>query len=115
MGPNAESDHEAKPFSYPELRARVAAVLRRPGSRRRRSRVRIGPLTIDPAPRRALLDEQPIELSAKEYEVLVALANDPHRVLTRVNFELRPKEGEQGIQGLGRRLGDPLSPGTLAA
>jgi DNA-binding response OmpR family regulator len=104
MGPNAESDHEAKPFSYPELRARVAAVLRRPGSRRRRSRVRIGPLTSDPAARHALLDEQPIELSAKEYEVLVALANDPHRVLTKVNFDYaRPrKQASEGFRGSGR-------------
>jgi DNA-binding response OmpR family regulator len=73
----------AKPFSYPELRARVAAVLRRVESQRRRRQLRVGPLTIDVAARHVRLARQPIELTAKEYELLVALASDPHRVFTR--------------------------------
>src|SRR5450755_405443 len=59
----------AKPLSYPELRARVAAVLRRAECRRHQRQLRVG--------------ADPVELSAKEYELLVALANDPYRVFTR--------------------------------
>jgi DNA-binding response OmpR family regulator len=73
----------AKPFSYPELRARVAAVLRRAEGRRHRRRLRFGPLTIDLAARQVRLGEKPIELTAKEYDLLVALASDSHRVFTR--------------------------------
>lgn len=73
----------AKPFSYPELRARVAAVLRRAECRRHRRRLRFGPLTIDLAARQVRLGRKPIELAAKEYELLIALASDPHRVFTR--------------------------------
>ncbi|HTP18490.1 MAG TPA: response regulator transcription factor [Solirubrobacteraceae bacterium] len=73
----------AKPFSYPELRARVAAVLRRAECRRHRRQLRFGPLTIDLAARQVRLGDEPVDLTAKEYELLVALASDPHRVFTR--------------------------------
>jgi DNA-binding response OmpR family regulator len=73
----------AKPFSYPELRARVAAVLRRAEYRRHRRQLRFGPLTIDLAARQVRLGEEPVDLATKEYELLVALASDPHRVFTR--------------------------------
>ena len=73
----------AKPFSYPELRARVAAVLRRAQCRHRPRQLRFGPLSIDLPGRQVRLGDQPIALSAKEYELLVTLASDPHRVFTR--------------------------------
>ena len=76
----------AKPFSYAELRARIAAVLRRAECRRHRRQLRFGPLTIDLAARQVRLGEEPIELAAKEYELLVALASDPHRVFTRAEL-----------------------------
>ena len=76
-------DVVTKPFAYPELRARIAATLRRtqqpPSSRVRR----IGPLTIDVPGREVRVDDQPVELSAKEYELLLALSTDPTRVFTR--------------------------------
>ena len=73
----------AKPFSYPELRARVAAVLRRAECRRHQRQLRVASLTIDLGARHVRVGADPVELSAKEYELLVALANDPHRVFTR--------------------------------
>ena len=73
----------AKPFSYPELRARVAAVLRRAERSRHPRQLRIASLTIDLTARHVRLGDDPVELSAKEYELLVALATDPHRVFTR--------------------------------
>ena len=73
----------AKPFSYPELRARVGAVLRRAERRQHPRQLRCGALTIDVASRQVRIGQEPIELPAKEYELLVALARDPHRVFTR--------------------------------
>jgi len=73
----------AKPFSYPELRARVAAVLRRAECRRHQRQLRVASLTIDLGARHVRVGADPVELSAKEYELLVALANDPYRVFTR--------------------------------
>jgi DNA-binding response OmpR family regulator len=73
----------AKPFSYPELRARVAAVLRRAERSRHPRQLRVASLTIDLTARHVSLGDDPVELSAKEYELLVALATDPHRVFTR--------------------------------
>jgi DNA-binding response OmpR family regulator len=72
-----------KPFSYPELRARIAAILRRadPGWRSRLRRV--GSLAIDVPGREVRVGEQRVELSAKEYELLLALSGDPTRVFTR--------------------------------
>ena len=73
----------AKPFSYPELRARIAALLRRAEARSAPRLRRIGPLTIDVPGREVRVDDEPVELSAKEYELLLALSNDPMRVFTR--------------------------------
>jgi DNA-binding response OmpR family regulator len=76
-------DVVAKPFSYPELRARVAAVLRRAERSRHPWQLRVASLTIDLTARHVRIGDDPVELSAKEYELLVALAADPHRVFTR--------------------------------
>ncbi len=72
-----------KPFAYPELRARIGAVLRRAKARQGARVLRAGPLTIDIAGRDVRLGDRRLALSAKEYELLVALATDPHRVFTR--------------------------------
>src|SRR5215218_2098487 len=49
-------DVMGKPFSYPELRARVGALLRRSQRSVRHGRLRIGPIEIDPAARTVLLN-----------------------------------------------------------
>jgi DNA-binding response OmpR family regulator len=79
-------DYVCKPFSYPELRGRVAALLRRSGQRPRTGRVRVGDLMIDPASREVSLRETRIELSAKEFALLHALAVDPRRVVPKVEL-----------------------------
>lgn len=90
-------DYLCKPFSYPELRGRIGAILgrarRRPGS----GRLRIGSLEVDPLSRRVRLEGRPVHLSKKEFALLRALAEDPTRVFTREEL-LR---GVWGYQALG--------------
>jgi DNA-binding response OmpR family regulator len=76
----------AKPFSYPELRARIAAVLRRADQRRAPRLLRVGALTVDVMARTVRVGERTVELSAKEYELLRTLAREPSRVFTRAEL-----------------------------
>jgi DNA-binding response OmpR family regulator len=75
-------DVAAKPFSYPELRARIAALLRR-SARRRRAYLRVGPLEVDTRARVVRIDGRPVELTQREYQLLCQLASDPERVFTK--------------------------------
>jgi DNA-binding response OmpR family regulator len=75
-------DYLPKPFHYPELLARVAAVLRRRNGRRR-GRLQIGDLTVDPITRRVRVGDREVELANKEFALLRALASEPHRVFTK--------------------------------
>jgi DNA-binding response OmpR family regulator len=76
-------DYLVKPFHYPELVARIGAVLRRANDRRERGAIRVGELRIDPVAREVALGDQPIELSAKEFALLRTLAEEPTRVFTK--------------------------------
>jgi DNA-binding response OmpR family regulator len=76
-------DYVLKPFSYPELRARVQAVLRRTRLRRGAGVLRVGELEIDPAAREARLRGQRIDLAQKEFALLHALASEPTVVLEK--------------------------------
>ena len=76
-------DFVGKPFSYPELRGRIGALLRRTERRRRPSRVRVGALEIDPASRAVRLGGRPIDLTQKEFALLRVLATAPTTVHTK--------------------------------
>jgi DNA-binding response OmpR family regulator len=76
-------DFLAKPFSYPELRGRVAALLRRADRRRRASRVRVGRLELDPASRSVTVAGRAVELTQKEFALLRVLAAAPTTVHTK--------------------------------
>jgi DNA-binding response OmpR family regulator len=76
-------DYLVKPFHYGELLARVRAVLRRTQARTRRGLLRVGPLTVDPMTRAVTLDGRSVTLSAKEFSLLHALAEDPTRVRSK--------------------------------
>jgi DNA-binding response OmpR family regulator len=75
-------DYVAKPFSYPELRARIGAVLRRRSSRRQGPN-RVGDLVIDPVRRRVTVGDREVPLAKKEFSLLRALAADPTRVFAK--------------------------------
>jgi DNA-binding response OmpR family regulator len=76
-------DYVVKPFAYPELRARIGAVLRRASGRRRTGRVRVGPLEVDPLSRDVRVGGRAVTLAAKEFALLRALAAEPTRVFTK--------------------------------
>ncbi|QEC48534.1 response regulator transcription factor [Baekduia soli] len=76
-------DFLAKPFSYPELRGRVAALLRRSDGRRRTGRVRVGSLELDPASRAVTIAGRPVALTQKEFALLRGLAAAPCTVHTK--------------------------------
>lgn len=76
-------DHLGKPFSYPVLRARIAAVLRRVHGPRASVVRRVGELTVDRATREVMLRGQRVELSQKEFALLGVLCEQPSRVYTK--------------------------------
>ena len=76
-------DYVVKPFHYPELIARIGAVLRRARGRREQGVLQVGELRVDPVSRDVSLDGKAIELSAKEFALLRTLAEEPTRVFTK--------------------------------
>lgn len=76
-------DYLVKPFSYPELRARLTALVRRVQTPTVRGRLAYGPLRLDPLSRVVLLHGTRIELAAKEFALLRMLLGEPLRVFTK--------------------------------
>jgi DNA-binding response OmpR family regulator len=76
-------DFVVKPFSYSELRHRVAALLRRTHRRHAEGILRVGDLLLDPTSREVRLRGHRIVLSQKEFALLRALAAEPTRVWTK--------------------------------
>ena len=77
-------DYVTKPFSPRELALRVRAVLRRRAPTGEEARVlEHGVLRVDPDSHRASVDGREITLTAKEFQLLVALMGRPGRVMTR--------------------------------
>ncbi len=75
-------DYVVKPFHYPELRARIGAVLRR-GTEQREGPCRVGEIVVDPARRKTWVGQREVPLSNKEFSLLRMLASDPHRVFAK--------------------------------
>jgi DNA-binding response OmpR family regulator len=127
-------DYVTKPFNPRALIARVKAILRRTAVTASGARpIEVGSLRIDPRRREAAVGDRRLELRAREFDLLAALARDAGIVLTRdvlledvwgTDFpgetrtvdvhvaELRKKLGEDGpaietIRGLGYRLVPP--------
>lgn len=88
-------DYLTKPFSPRELVARIKALLRRPRQVARGLTASSAlpddapapqqwdDLTIDEAQHEVTLHQQPVELTAREFTLLLALARHPGRVFTR--------------------------------
>jgi DNA-binding response OmpR family regulator len=76
-------DYVTKPFGLAELLARVRAGLRRAAIRPMATVLRVGEIEIDDGTREVRLGGAPVELTATEFDVLIALAQAKGRVLSR--------------------------------
>jgi len=128
-------DYVVKPFSPPELVARVKAVLRRSeGGAAPAELLQVGGVTIDVGRREVRVDEQPVAFTGKEFDLLKFLAERPGLAMSRQQIldgvwgydwfgdartvdvhiaQVRKKLGRgvriDTVRGVGYRL-DPASP-----
>jgi DNA-binding response OmpR family regulator len=77
-------DYLVKPFGAGQLDARIRAVLRRtdPGARTGEPIV-VGPLVLDPAARTATVDGRPLELTPREFDLLIFLGQRAGTVVSK--------------------------------
>jgi two-component system copper resistance phosphate regulon response regulator CusR len=76
-------DYLTKPFHFDELLARIRALTRRRALPLLDERVECGSLTLNTRTRDALLDDQPLELTAREYALLEYLCRNEGTVVSR--------------------------------
>jgi DNA-binding response OmpR family regulator len=77
-------DYVTKPFNPRALVARVKAILRRTDGTVRLGRpIEVGTLRIEPRRREVFVGDRGVELRAREFDLLAALARDPGIVLSR--------------------------------
>jgi len=80
-------DYLTKPFNILELKARIRAILRRTGSKRRyedeEQRIKIGNLEIDENRRSIYVSGHMVDMTVKEFELLRLLMKNPNKVFTR--------------------------------
>ena len=83
-------DYITKPFNILELKARVRALLRRSGMTRQKAgadtQLKVGHICLDPDRRAAWRDGEPVELTAKEFDLMELLMRNPGRVYSRENL-----------------------------
>ncbi|GAA2247320.1 MULTISPECIES: response regulator transcription factor [Kitasatospora] len=114
-------DYLVKPFALEELVLRIRALLRRrtpaptagPAEPPRPEVLRAGPLTVDPATRQVFRDGVELQLTRREFELLVQLVRNAGLVLTRdqlldrvwgYDFEVRTDAVDTFISYLRRKL-----------
>lgn len=109
-------DYIVKPFSPKELIARIKALLRRADSRNNdaASNLELGEITINRLSREVTIDNQLINLTNKEYELLYFLATNPKIVFNREQLLLKvwgyeqygdPRTVDTHIKKLREKLG----------
>ncbi len=111
-------DYVVKPFSAPEVIARVRAQLRRAqGFAAEESVLRRDGVELDRAERRCLIHGRPVELTRREFDLLATLLEYPGRVYSREQLLaaawgttfLSEKTVDVHVAGLRRKLGDALA------
>jgi len=109
-------DYLTKPFDPDELAARMRALTRRLAGRAQ-STIRYGEIEIDPASRTVRRAGESVELSAREFSVLVALLEARPRVLSRAQIEAKLYNWDSALESnaievhvhrLRRKLGESL-------
>ena len=78
-------DYVTKPFNILELKARIRALLRRAGqtAQKRTELLTAGGIALDTERRIALRDGVPVDLTAKEFDLMELLMRNPNRVYSR--------------------------------
>ena len=84
-------DYLTKPFSVREMTARVKALLRRArtGTAAREEglvQIAFGPMVLDEAKRKVTLNDQTVELTVKEFELLALFMKNPGRAYSRTDL-----------------------------
>ena len=110
-------DYLVKPFQFPELLARVRALLKRGHSAAPENVLSVADLEIDSIKHRAMRGGQRIELSAKEFALLTLLASRVGEVLSRteiaslvwdINFDSDTNVVEVAIRRLRVKVDEPF-------
>jgi two-component system copper resistance phosphate regulon response regulator CusR len=110
-------DYLVKPFQFPELLARVRALLKRGQQAPKDATLRVADLDIDPVRHRATRAGQRIDLSAKEFALLTLLAQRCGEVLSRtqiaslvwdIHFDSDTNVVEVAIRRLRAKIDDPF-------
>jgi DNA-binding response OmpR family regulator len=78
-------DYLAKPFRFDELLARIRALVRRGGAERLEI-LRYGPLTLDRLRHIVLVNERPLDLTPKEFQLLEFFLLHPEQVVRRTTL-----------------------------
>ena len=91
-------DYVVKPVSGPQLSARVNALLRR-ASIGQAEVFRVGGLEVRPGPREATIDGRPLELTAKEFDLLAYLAARPGTVIPKEDLHAAVWKAPAGTEG----------------
>jgi two-component system response regulator RegX3 len=76
-------DYVVKPFSAGELVARMRAIMRRGRATGRKGPVEVGEISLDPAARTVMKAGEPVELAAKEFDLLHMLIANAGQVVKR--------------------------------
>ena len=82
-------DYMTKPFNILELKARVRALLRRAGAAAQKGSAGVltaGHIRLDPGERSAWKGDTPVDLTAKEFDLMELLLRNPGRVYSRENL-----------------------------
>ncbi len=114
-------DYLTKPFDYPELAARLRALIRRPADSR--SPVfEVGELRLDPASRRVWLGAIVVPLTSREFSLLEYLMSRPTDVVSRTdllehvwdaNYDGMSNVVDVHIANLRRKLAGPGGTATI--
>ncbi|MEN2417010.1 response regulator transcription factor [Streptomyces rimosus] len=106
LGDGAD-DYIVKPFGPAQLDARIKAVLRRFGTAGPEPALRVGGLLVDAAAREVTLDGASLELTPREFDLLVYLARRSGQVISR--RELLAEVWQQPLGGTDKTLDVHLS------